>query len=96
MLEMSGDKKPLDAGKIRHECRAGTVERLLLEYFGQKISQSGRINEATELEKDGMGIYDADKLMDSQLICKFLIPTGYLLHYSQSASTPDRPSPGRP
>ena len=66
------DSKRLNAGKIRHECRAGTVERLLLKYFGQKISQSGQINEAPELEEDGMGIYDAYKPMDSKLICKFL------------------------
>ena len=69
---MSGDRKPLDVGKIRHEWRASAVERLLLKYFGQKISQSGRINEAPELEEDGMGIYDAYKPMDSKLICKFL------------------------
>ena len=72
MLEMSSDRNPLDAGKIRHECRAGTVERLLLRHFRQKISQFGRINNALELEEDGMGIYDAYKPMDSKLICKFL------------------------
>lgn len=69
---MCSDRKPLNAGKIRQECRAGAVERLLLKYFEQKISQSGRSIEATELEEDGIGIDDANKPMDSKLICKFL------------------------